>query len=231
MQQLSKQMRDRQLKVQDRVKKQVSSVRNLPRVRRLARRPSTNPSLAHALVESPSTARRHWLLLGRRTNVLASGVLVMRNVCAVVRQQLAGGWVVNTSPCTNCSLGVPHLRNCHSKAAPVVAGHGEGREGVRQPAGDAGGPRHQRAAGGGGHPERRQARVGVHQALRRRVRSWTLFRRSSDWLSTSRNHLSMWKFAEAMPLLTLQQTARCKPIKDAFRRWGTLFTINETIHT
>ncbi len=33
MQQLSKQMRDRQLKVQDRVKKQVSSVRNLPRVR------------------------------------------------------------------------------------------------------------------------------------------------------------------------------------------------------
>ena len=34
MQQLSKQMRDRQLKVQDRVKKQVSSVRNLPRVRR-----------------------------------------------------------------------------------------------------------------------------------------------------------------------------------------------------
>lgn len=33
MQQLSKQMRDGQLKVQDRVKKQVSSVRNLPRVR------------------------------------------------------------------------------------------------------------------------------------------------------------------------------------------------------
>ena len=36
MQQLSKQMRDRQLKVQDRVKKQVSSVRNLPRVRAAA---------------------------------------------------------------------------------------------------------------------------------------------------------------------------------------------------
>ena len=56
MQQLSKQMRDRQLKVQDRVKKQVSSVRNLPRVRRQARRPACALRLMHELAQVTSFA-------------------------------------------------------------------------------------------------------------------------------------------------------------------------------
>ncbi len=51
MQQLSKQMRDRQLKVQDRVKKQVSSVRNLPRVRRQTHHPPSMLPLVDAHVE------------------------------------------------------------------------------------------------------------------------------------------------------------------------------------